>query len=95
MEQSWLKCRIREGQFSDEFAVQGRLFNAKAFALFAPKNTVRTKLTPTKGEAVDGEISVRVLNQKGDLVLVSLPAPCLENGRDITVKKEQVTTTSK
>ena len=85
-----LLCRVSKGQFSGEVAVQGKLFNSEEFSLFAPIEFVEYSSELTEHSYVDGSISVDVLDNKDDLVLVSLPQPAFENGQTITVKKEQL-----
>jgi hypothetical protein len=81
MEQKWLTCSISPGQFPSEYAVAGVQHNGKPFSLFAPRETV----APTAGGEGPGLIRVEVLDKKGDLVLVRLPAQTFENGQYVTV----------
>ena len=85
-----LFCKISKGQFSGEVAVQGKLYNSEDFSLFAPIECVEFDSELNEDSYVDGSISVDVLDNKDDLVLVSLPQPAFENGQTITVKKEQL-----
>lgn len=85
-----LLCKISKGQFSGEVAVQGKLYNSEDFSLFAPIECVEFDSELSESSYVDGSISVDVLDNKDDLVLVSLPQPAFENGQTITVKKEQL-----
>ena len=89
MEQ-WLQCTICEGQFTGEYAVQGETFDGTEFSLFVPDEFVELSdpLDPTAGAA--GWIRVEVLDQRGDLVLVQLPRQTLENGRSLTVRRDQL-----
>lgn len=87
----WLNCKVSSGQFTGEFAVQGEMFNAKGFSLFAPKECLNFDEGPVKkGKTVEGSIRVTKLQEKDDLVLVELPQPTFENGQTITVKSSQV-----
>lgn len=88
--QKWVNCTITVGQFSDEYGVEGRLFNNKPFSLFAPKDYVTFETAPERDKPVKGKIRADVVQEKGDLVLVVLPQQTFENGRAITVKAEQV-----
>ena len=86
----WLDCTISEGQFTGEFAVQGKMFDSTDFSMFAPKDVLRFEEEPTKNKQVKGSIQVTPLEQKGDLSLIALPRPTFENGRTITVKTSQI-----
>lgn len=88
--EKWLDCTISEGQFTGEFAVQGKMFDSTDFSLFAPKEVLRFEEEPTKNKHVKGSIQVTSLEQKGDLSLITLPRPTFENGRTITVKTSQI-----
>ena len=88
--EKWLDCTISEGQFTGEFAVQAQMFDSTVFSLFARKEDLRLNEEPTGDKTVEGSIRVISLDEKGDLVLISLPRPTFENGRTITVKKSQV-----
>jgi len=89
--EKWLDCTITLGQFSGEYAVQGEMFDATDFSLFAPKKDLIFEEEPATGKSVKGLIRIVPGAQKEDLVMVSLPRPTFENGRTITVKKEQLT----
>ncbi len=78
----WLVSTIGPGQFPTEYAVGGMQYNNKPFSLFAPADAVQA---PSGGEG-PGLVSVEVIDRKGDLVLVRLPAQTLENGQYVTVK---------
>ena len=86
----WLDCTISEGQFTGEFAVQGKMFDSTDFSLFAPKEVLRFDEEPTKNKYVQGLIQVTPLGEKDDLTLIALPRPTFENGRTITVKTSQI-----
>lgn len=85
-----LKCRISKGQFSDEYAVQGELYDSTNFSLFLPKGEVLCEKEPGIGEKVEGSITVKPLDSRDNLVLVELPQTTFENGRTITVTKDQL-----
>ena len=86
----WLKCKVMPGQYSGECAIRGYLFNDNEFSLFADKNDVDFDGELSIEKPIDGWIKVMPGPKKGDLLLVSLPQPAFENGRNIIVKKEQV-----
>ena len=88
--EKWLDCTISMGQFTGEFAVQGRMFNDSEFSLFAQKDELLFDKEPTPKKSIRGKIRVVTLDEKEDLLLVALPRPTLENGRAITVKAEDV-----
>ncbi len=85
MDTNWLPCSVSPGQFPNEYAISGAQYNGKPFSLFAPQETVR--LTADAG---DGFLQVDILDRKGDLVLVRLPAQTFENGQYITVQAVQL-----
>ena len=80
MEQNWLRCSASPGQFPTELAVSGVQFNGHGFSLFAPEESV-------KGLETDGTayIKVDVVDRRGSLALVRLPAQTFENGQHIPV----------
>ena len=88
--QTWLTCTISLGQFSDEFAVDGKAHDNTGFSLFVPRDNVECDTLPTGGGEVKGRLRVTVLEESGNLVLVNLPASTLENGTSITVSREQL-----
>ena len=88
--EKWLECSISPGQFTGEYAVQGKMFDASEFSLFAPKEDLQFSSEPSWDKPVKGFIRVKPCDSKDDLLLVSLPRPTFENGRTITVKIEQV-----
>jgi hypothetical protein len=88
--EKWLECKISIGQFTGEFAVRGKMFDATEFSLFACKEDLRFSKEPTKDKPVDGFIRVIPSGRKDDLLLVNLPRPTFENGRAVTVKVSQV-----
>lgn len=88
--EKWLDCTISPGQFTGEFAVQGKMFDATEFSLFAPEEDLKFNGEPSWDKPVQGFIRIILGPQKDDLLLVTLPQPTFENGRTITVKVEQV-----
>lgn len=89
--EKWLECTISVGQFTGEFAVQGKMFDSTVFSMFAPEKDLQfSKEKPTGNEHVEGTIRVIPLDEKEELMLVALPRPTFENGQTITVKKNQV-----
>lgn len=86
----WLKCKVMSGQYSGECAIKGQLFNNNEFSLFADKRDVDFKGELSVDKSIDGWIKVEPGPKKGDLLLVSLPQPAFENGRNIIVRTEQV-----
>jgi len=85
-----LSCTISPGQFTGEFAVQGKLFDERAFSLFALREHLEFDEEPTRDKHVEGWIRVVPLDQRDDLLLVALPRTTFENGRAITVKANEV-----
>ncbi len=88
--EKWLECTISPGQFTGEFAVQGKMFDATEFSLFAPEEDLDFNGKPSWDKPVRGSIRVSISGQEDDLLLVNLPRPAFENGRVITVRKDQV-----
>jgi len=86
----WLECRIFPGQFTGEYAVQGKLFDDTGFSLFAEEEDVRFSGEPSFDNAVDGLIRIELGPRKDDLLLVTLPQPTFENGQTITVRASQI-----
>jgi hypothetical protein len=86
----WLKCKVSHGQFSNEFAIQGKLFDGTGFSLFAEKEDVRFEKGLEIGQTVDGFVRVDILQEVGDLYLLSLPKPTMQNSPFITVEKGEV-----
>jgi len=88
--ENWLNCKISQGQFTGEFAVQAEMFDSTVFSLFAPREDLRFSEEPTEDKHVQGSIRVTPLGREGELVLIALPRPTFENGRTITVKASQI-----
>jgi hypothetical protein len=78
----WLNCSISPGQFPSEYAISGVQHNGKPFSLFAPLDRVFV----SEADENDGAIQVELLDRKGDLALVRLPAETFENGQHVTVR---------
>ncbi len=88
--EKWLNCMISTGQFTEEFAVHGELFDGTGFSLFAEERDLKFDQKPTEEKFVNGGIRVIPGALKEDLLLVTLPHPTFENGQTITVRKDQV-----
>jgi len=88
--EKWLDCTISPGQFTGEFAIQGKLFDGTGFSMFAEKDDVKFEEEPTWDKHIEGWIRIVLGPRKDDLLLVTLPHPTFENGQTITVKAEQV-----
>lgn len=88
--EKWLDCTICPRQFTGEFAIQGKMFDASEFSLFAPKEDLKFTGEPSWDKPVRGFIRVMPGPQKDNLLLVTLPQPTFENGRTITVKADQI-----
>lgn len=87
MEKKWLVCSVSPGQFPTEYAVSGTQYNGKPFSLFAPAETVNA---PESGVEGPGLVQVQVVDRKGALVLVRLPAQTFENGHYVTVTEAEL-----
>jgi hypothetical protein len=90
MDMTLLRCSISPGQFTGEFAVAGTLHDNSGFSLFAQDSDVETPNVPTSTAPVTGWLRVDVIQEQGDLALVRLPQDTLENGRTVTVRREQL-----
>jgi len=88
--EGWLSCTISPGQFTGEFAVRSKMFDATEFSLFAPKEDLRFDKEPTEKNSEIGSMRVSFVQEEDDLIMVMLPRPTFENGRMVTVKREQV-----
>jgi hypothetical protein len=87
---TWLRCKVANGQFSGEFAVTAQSASGASFSLFVPAADVEVDAIPGEGQTVDGWIRVEKIDEKGDLLLVQLPGLTFDNGRTVTVNKAQV-----
>lgn len=85
-----LRCSISPGQFTAEFAVGGTLHDGTGFSLFAEDADVEMPTAVSSGTPVSGWLRVDVLHEHGDLVLSRLPQLTLENGRVVTVRRDQL-----
>jgi hypothetical protein len=82
METKWLPVSVSPGQFPNEYAVSGTQHGGKGFSLFAPNEKVAA---PASGEG-EGLMQVEVIDRRGDLALVRLPAESFETAsRHVTV----------
>ena len=85
----WLRCKIGRGQFTEEFAIEGRSVDERGFSLFAQGDDLEFEgMPPTGDQFIDGWIRVRKIDERDDLVLIELPEQTLENGRTVTVKRD-------
>src|SRR4051812_34900906 len=87
---AWLKCKVTAGQFSSEYVIQGKEADGAAYSAFVPSQFIRCTEEPTKGRLVDGCVSVKIVDESGELRLVRLPRQTLENGQSITVTEDQL-----
>jgi hypothetical protein len=85
-EQAWLEASVSPGQFPGEYAVSGRQHDGRTFSLFAPADKVR-EARPGEGQS---RVLVEIIDRKGDLYLVRLPAQTFENGQHVTVRASQL-----
>lgn len=90
--EKWLECTVSPGQFTGEYAIQGKLFDGTEFSMFAEKEHLKFKKErePTEDEPVVGWIRIVPGPQKDKLLLVRLPQPTFENGQTISVKASQI-----
>ena len=86
----WLRCKISPGQFVDEYAISGSLFDGKGFSLFAQKRDIEFEDEPTDTTTVEGNIRVIQIKRTQQNVIVRLPAATLENGQTIAVSTGSV-----
>jgi hypothetical protein len=88
--QYWIRCSISLGQFGDEYGVDGHEHDDTPFSLFAPRDTVKFEVAPTRENSVPGVVLVEVIERKGNLVLVRLPRSTFQAGYFVTVKSDQL-----
>ena len=88
--EKWLECMITPGQFSGEYAVQGKMFDGEGFSLFAPKEDLKFDREPETDKPVKGFVRIVTGPENNNLLMVSLPRPTFENGRTITVNASQI-----
>jgi hypothetical protein len=88
---AWLRCHVSPGMFDHELGVSGTQADGSAYSLFAPKEAVDSGTQPLAG-GTEGWVRVRVLDRKGDHVLVELPGQTFWNGAFITVNADQIQT---
>jgi len=86
---TYLRCQVKKGLFSDEVAVRGEAHNKTEFSAFIPEEFIETPARITN-TWLDGWIRVEVLDRRGGLLLVRLPGQTFENGPVITVGSEQL-----
>jgi hypothetical protein len=87
---NWLKCTLSPGHFEGEFGVNGTQHNGTPFALFVPAAAVRLGHEPAVGKMVAGWVRVKVLDRKGELVLVRLPSQTFQSCPFATVTADQL-----
>jgi hypothetical protein len=80
---TYLKCKVSQGQFSDEFAVRGMSHDGVEFSLFAWGGDV-IRSTTEEGEH-DGWILVEVIAREADRTMVYVPGSDVRNGQIVTV----------
>jgi hypothetical protein len=90
MAQAWLQCTVTPGQFSSEYAVSAEKSDGSGFSLFAPRGVLKIPQEPSHDSPVEGLLRVDLWDQRGDLVIVRLPAQTLEDGQFVTVKMSQL-----
>jgi len=88
--EKWLECTISPGQFTGEYAIQGKLFDGTEFSMFAEKEDLKFKEEPTEDKHVAGWIRIVLGPPKDNLLLVRLPQTTFENGQTITVNTNQI-----
>jgi hypothetical protein len=88
--ETWLKCKVSPGQFSDEYSVQGVAFGGQGFSLFVPAELVDVAEALPGADTLGGWLRVEVAEREGQLALVRLPRQSLENGRFVTVQVDQL-----
>ena len=90
--ENWLRCKIRRGQFSGEYVVQGDTVDGQGFSLFAEPSDVRIDACREVGqdETTGGWIRVEVVDRQDGIVLVRLPSEALERGYFVSVRASDV-----
>ncbi|MCY2988674.1 MAG: hypothetical protein NTY19_12510 [Planctomycetota bacterium] len=86
----FLRCKISQGLFSGEVAVQGDSSDIGAFSLFVAGELVKYACEPRDDAPVDGWLQVDVIASDADHLLVRLPGQAFENGQMVTVDRSQV-----
>ena len=74
--QVWIPCKISEGMFSNEYAVEISLSSGGVLSLYVDKSLVR-------GHGDNGQLRVSVVDigQNGGEITVLLPAESLQGSR--------------
>ena len=89
--EAWLPCTVTPGQFSCEYAVQGRTSSGLSFSLFAFEFDL--ELPHRRSDMnlpIAGQIRVQILETRDSLALVRLPQSTLENGDTVTVNRSDL-----
>lgn len=84
--ETWLKCEIGPGQFSEEYSVSGETADGVGFSMFVPEQFVELD-DPGRSR---GFVRVAVLQRSNELCLVKLPRRTLENGETVAVHCSQL-----
>lgn len=88
---AYLKCKVGQGQFSEELAIVGRTHDGATFSLFAPESEVLLDAGRPMAESdVDGLLRVDVVESNDSLALVRLPGQTFGNGRIVTVSARDI-----
>jgi len=87
---TYLSCEVRRGQFGAEWAVRGVTVSGAGFSFFAPNEYVELDKARSNSEGGLGWIRVEVLEEDEHRALVRLPGQTFENGRTVTVRRDQI-----
>ena len=77
LQEGWLKCKISEGMFPEEYAVECNSSDGGTFSFFASQEHIDPKQSLLK---------VNIMDRQGDSCLVFVPSVPLEGGVSRTVK---------
>lgn len=72
-EKRYVKCKVREGIFSSEYYIGVINLNGEYVAGFADKESVKIEREPQKGESLEGQARVYLIEEYKDKYLVQLP----------------------
>jgi len=82
LREAWLKCKISEGLFPEEYAVSCKNIENRPFSFFVGASLINVGLSSVK---------VNVLEHKGNAFLVFLPTMPIENlGRTVKVSGDDI-----
>lgn len=70
----FIRCTLRPGVFSGEWAVQLQSQEGPV-SFFADRSLAQPSETPSNGEPVTGKLRVSVLRREPEKALIRLPAP--------------------